>query len=241
MTGTAREVAAELHAVYGLEVVAIPTNKPGRRRVLPSICWPDENTKWHAVATAAKQYSQRGAPVLIGTRSLEASERLSAVLVSEGLPHRVLNARQDAEEAEIIAEAGQSGNITVATNMAGRGTDIRLGAGVPEAGGLHVILTEFHDSARIDRQLIGRCARQGDPGTACAMTALDDDLFVRNGGLFFQLLKAAGRPRRSGIQLRLLRWIAQRNTSRIQARERRDTLAQDRSLDTMLGFAGNQI
>lgn len=241
MTGTAREVAAELHAVYGLEVVAIPTNRPSQRKILPAVCLPDENAKWHAVAAVAARYSQGGAPVLIGTRSLEASERLSSVLAVAGLAHRVLNARQDAEEADIIAGAGQWGKITVATNMAGRGTDIRLGSGVPEVGGLHVILTEFHDSPRIDRQLIGRCARQGDPGAAVALTAMDDDLFVRNGGWLFQMLKLGGRAQFSGWPLTLLRWLAQRNTAKIQARERRDTLAQDRSLDTMLAFAGNQI
>ena len=241
MTGTAREVATELHAVYGLEVVAIPTNRPSQRVVLPALCLPNEQAKWLAVADEAAQQSQRGAPVLIGTRSLEASERLSAVLTAAGLAHRVLNARQDAEEADIIAEAGLSGKITVATNMAGRGTDIRLGPGVPEAGGLHVILTEFHDSPRIDRQLIGRCARQGDPGTAAAFVAIDDDLFVRNGGWLLDILRLAGQTQGSSRALGLLRWIAQRGTAKIQARERRDTLAQDRSLDTMLAFAGNQI
>ena len=241
MTGTAREVATELHAVYGLEVVRIPTNKPSQRVVSPAVCFPDEAAKWLAVAAEVEQQSRRGAPVLIGTRSLAASERLSAVLASAGLPHRVLNARQDAEEADIIAEAGLRGKITVATNMAGRGTDIRLGPGVEEVGGLHVILTEFHDSPRIDRQLIGRCARQGDRGRAAIFVALDDDLFIRNRGLFFDILRRALRTQGSGRTLGLLRWLAQRNTAKIQARERRDTLAQDRSLDTMLAFAGNQI
>ncbi len=241
MTGTAREVKGELYSVYGLEVVPIPTNRPSRRVVLPSQCVDDENAKWAAVAAEAARHSARGAPVLVGTRSLEASERLSAVLTVAGLEHRVLNARQDAVEAEIIAEAGQAGKITVATNMAGRGTDIRLGSGVHEVGGLHVILTEYHDSPRIDRQLIGRCARQGDPGTAVAIVAQDDELFVSNGGWIYHLLKAAGGSDWSGPRLRLLRWVAQRSTAKIQVRERHDTLAQDRSLDTMLAFAGNQI
>lgn len=241
MTGTAREVAAELHTVYGLEVVAIPTNRSCRRIMLPPICMPDEDAKWHAVAKEAARCSRNGAPVLIGTRSLEASERLSEVLAAKGLAHRVLNARQDAEEAHIIAVAGQWGKITVATNMAGRGTDIRLESGVPEAGGLHVILTEFHDSARIDRQLFGRCARQGDPGMALAIVAMDDDLFIRNAGLLIRVLKMMRRSSLHGRLLGLLRWLAQRNASKIHARERRDTLTLDRSLDTMLAFAGNQI
>lgn len=241
MTGTAREVAAELYGVYGLEVVAIPTNRPCQRVLLPSVCCPDEDAKWRAVAAEAARHSARGAPVLIGTRSLEASERLAAVMAAMGLEHRVLNARQDAEEAEIVAAAGQPGKVTVATNMAGRGTDIRLGAGVPEVGGLHVILTEFHDSPRVDRQLIGRCARQGDPGTAVAIVAEDDDLFRRHGGAVYQLLRRTAPGRWSPRQLRLLRWLAQQAAERIHGRERRDTLAQDRSLDTMLAFAGNQI
>lgn len=241
MTGTAREVTAELYSVYGLEVVAIPTNRPSRRVVRAPICVRDEQAKWRAVASEAGSIAARGAPVLIGTRSVEASERLSAVLDAAGIPHRVLNARQDAEEAAIVALAGEARRVTVATNMAGRGTDIRLGSGVADAGGLHVILTELHDSPRIDRQLVGRCARQGDPGEARAIMALDDELFQRNGGWIRALLARFGSDSVGGPLLGMLRWRAQRKTAAIQARERRDTLAQDRSMDTMLGFAGNQI
>ena len=241
MTGTAREVAAELYSVYGLEVVSIPTHRPSRRVRRPTVCVRDEAAKWRAVARAAADIAARGAPVLIGTRSVEASERLSSVLAETGLPHRVLNARQDAEEAGIVALAGEAGRVTVATNMAGRGTDIRLGPGVAEAGGLHVLLTELHDSSRIDRQLIGRCARQGDPGVARAIVALDDELFVRHGGWLRRLLARFGGDPIEGWLLDALRWRAQRKTAAIQSRERRDTLAQDKSMDTMLGFAGNQI
>ncbi len=237
MTGTAREVAAELHAVYGLEVVAIPTNRPCVRRHLPDVCLADEEAKWRAVADTAACLRGNGVPVLIGTRSLEASEQLARVLKLWGLPHRVLNARQDAGEAEIVAEAGQPGTITVATNMAGRGTDIRLGEGVAEAGGLHVLLTEYHDSPRIDRQLIGRCARQGDPGCAQVFLALDDALFRQHGGWLLRVI--ARRP--SPALIALLRRRCQRAAERIHGRERRDTLKHDRDLDNLLAFAGNQI
>jgi preprotein translocase subunit SecA len=239
MTGTAKEVAGEVHAVYGLEVVAIPTNRPCIRLRLPDLCCPDEDAKWQAVADAAERLRARNLPLLIGTRSLEASERLSRVLTQMDLPHRVLNARQDAEEAEIIAQAGQPGMITVATNMAGRGTDIRLGDGVAVAGGLHVILTEYHDSPRIDRQLIGRCARQGDPGCAQAIVAIDDALFREHGGWLYQSLRR--HQELSPALLGLLRRHCQNAAERIHGRERRDTLKQDRALDTMLAFAGNQI
>ncbi|MEW5768745.1 MAG: DEAD/DEAH box helicase [Pseudomonadota bacterium] len=241
MTGTAREVAGELHAVYGLEVVAIPTNRPSRRVLEPARCYPDAAAKWRAVAEESARLIRRNAPVLIGTRSLEASEQLSAVLKEMDLPHRVLNARQDAEEAEIVADAGLPGRITVATNMAGRGTDIRLGCGVAEVGGLHVILTEFHDSPRVDRQLIGRCARQGDPGQASVIVALDDALFREYGGWMVRLLRRLGRGSPLPMQLTLLRRHCQRAAERIHGRERRDTLKQDRELDTLLAFAGNQI
>lgn len=241
MTGTAREVGGELHAVYGLEVVAIPTNRPCVRVVEPDRCLPDETAKWRAVAEEAARLRQRHVPLLIGTRSLEASERLSAVLREYDLPHRVLNARQDAEEAATIAEAGLPGMITVATNMAGRGTDIRLGAGVTEAGGLHVLLTEYHDSPRIDRQLIGRCARQGDPGQAQALLAFDDALFREHGGWLYRLLKLTGQHQLSPFLIHWLRRRCQQSAERIHGRERRDTLKQDKNLDSMLAFAGNTL
>lgn len=241
MTGTAREVAGELYAVYGLEVVAIPTNRPCVRVVPAARSCSSEAEKWQLVANQAAALCGRGIPVLIGTRSLEASERLSAVLTQLQLGHRVLNARQDAEEADVVAQAGLPGIISVATNMAGRGTDIRLGAGVADGGGLHVILTEFHDSPRVDRQLIGRCARQGDPGCAMAMVALDDALFTEHGGWLLVVVSRLRRGRLSAPALALLRWYAQRAAERIHSRARRDTLKQDRNVDNLLAFAGNQI
>jgi preprotein translocase subunit SecA len=165
-------------------------------------------------------------------------------LLSEaGLSHEVLNARQDKQEADIVAAAGQAGRITVATNMAGRGTDIKLNAQVIEAGGLHVILTEFHESGRIDRQLFGRCARQGNPGTTEAIVSLQDELFLRFVAPRLQHLagwmavnfRGERMPRLLGG---LLRWIAQRNAERLHSKTRRDTVEQDKRFDRSLAFAG---
>ena len=241
MTGTAREVRGEIWAVYGLETETIPTNRPCIRVYLPALCCVDEAAKWRRVAQAARLMRDQGRPVLIGSRSVEASEKLAAALTEAGLPHTVLNARQDAQEAEVVAAAGQPGVITVATNMAGRGTDIHLGRGVVEAGGLHVILTEYHDSSRIDRQLFGRCARQGDPGSAQAIVGLDDALFRDHGGVLHAVLARRYRDGLPPRWLGVLTRVAQRRAENIHARTRRDTLNQDRKLDTMLAFAGNQI
>ena len=179
MTGTAKEIAVELKSTYDLQVLRIPTHKPPLRIRLADSCYATDALRWQAVAQRAVAVSQQGRPVLVGTRSVEASEKLSALLEQQGIAHTVLNARQDKTEAESIAQGGEAGRITVATNMAGRGTDIKLAPGVNERGGLHVILTEFHESARVDRQLFGRSARQGNAGSAEAVTAVGDELFLR--------------------------------------------------------------
>jgi len=147
-----------------------------RRERLSDTVYPDADSKWHAIVDQIKDLNSIGRPVLIGTRTIDKSETLSNLLNEAGIPHRVLNARHIAKEAEIVAEAGQMGRVTVATNMAGRGTDIKLGEGVAELGGLHVICTEVHDAARIDRQLVGRCGRQGDPGSFQQYLADDDEI-----------------------------------------------------------------
>ena len=165
MTGTCREVARELWSVYRLNVVTVPTNRPSRRRAVPHRVYLTEDLKWNAIVDCVRDLYQRGNPVLIGTRTVAKSDHLSRLLTGFGIEHKVLNARQDREEAEIIAQAGQVGRITVATNMAGRGTDIVLAEGVAEKGGLYVLATERHDARRIDRQLFGRGGRQGDQGT----------------------------------------------------------------------------
>jgi preprotein translocase subunit SecA len=241
MTGTAREVSSEVWRVYRLEMVRIAPHKPSRRLALPPLCAACESEKWLAVAVEAARVRATGRAALIGTRSVEASERLSAVLEAHGVPHRVLNARHDAEEALIIAAAGQPGAVTLATNMAGRGTDIRLSDAVRSAGGLHVILTEYHDSARIDRQLSGRGARQGDPGSVAAIVAYDDALFRHHAARLTRLLPVSHPGALGRFCLWLVRRHAQRSAGVIHAAARKETLKHDRRLDQLLGFAGNSM
>jgi preprotein translocase subunit SecA len=178
MTGTAATSARELKKIYGTPVVRIPTNRPTRRYILPDRVFSTSQAKWEAIVEQIRELHQIGRPVLVGTRSIDKSEHLSGLLTQAGIPHQVLNARHIAKEAEIVSQAGQPGRVTVATNMAGRGTDIKLGDGIAQLGGLHVICTEMHDAARIDRQLAGRCGRQGDPGTAQQYLAVDDDILL---------------------------------------------------------------
>jgi preprotein translocase subunit SecA len=182
MTGTIATSAAELARTYDVAVAVIPTNRPAiRQRLTPVVC-VNQAEKFARIVTEVGELHALGRPVLIGTRSIDKSEELSRLLEAAGLRHTVLNARHIEKEAEIVAQAGQRGQITVSTNMAGRGTDIKLGEGVHELGGLHVICTELHESARIDRQLVGRCGRQGDPGTWRQYVALDDDILVQGYG-----------------------------------------------------------
>ena len=176
MTGTAASSARELKKIYRTPVVKIPTNKPSQRKILSDQVYPTADAKWSAIVGQIQEFNQIGRPVLVGTRSIDKSEELSRRLTEAKIEHQILNARHVAREAEIVAEAGHRGRVTVATNMAGRGTDIKLQDGVAELGGLHVICTELHDAARIDRQLIGRCGRQGDPGSAQQYLSLDDDI-----------------------------------------------------------------
>jgi preprotein translocase subunit SecA len=181
MTGTAATEAAELRAFYGLEVVPIPPHRPVIRVDHPDAIFPSKHAKERAVVNAIGQMHTLGRPVLVGTASVAESERLSALVTAAGIPHRVLNARQDAEEAAIIARAGEPGAVTISTNMAGRGTDIVLDQAVATLGGLHVLGTNRHDSRRIDNQLRGRAGRQGDPGSSQFFVSLQDDLLVRYG------------------------------------------------------------
>jgi preprotein translocase subunit SecA len=241
MTGTAREVAGELWAVYRLGVVRIPTNQPSRRRESPDLIYVTADRKWQAVLKSVVDQQLRGRPLLIGTRTVEASEHLSRLLDDARLPHQVLNARQDREEAAIIARAGESGRITVATNMAGRGTDIRLTSDVGERGGLHVIATERHDARRIDRQLFGRCGRQGDAGTCQAILSLDDQLVTDHAGRLWRWLAGTmgGRGQRvTQWAGRLLFRIAQKRAERLHASVRRAVQKLDEQLDSALAFAG---
>ena len=242
MTGTAREVAGELWSIYRMRVATIPTNRPMKREYLPDCVYATTEQRWEAVVKTVSDMHKKGRPVLVGTRSVEASEHLSGLMEKAHLPHSVLNARQDKEEADIIAQAGQPGRITLATNMAGRGTDIRLGTGVAQLGGLHVIATERHEARRIDRQLFGRCGRQGDPGTSEAIISLEDELITVYIGRALRWL-AAVTVRRPGSFV--ARWIgkvlfgrAQQAAERLQARMRHDLLKMDEQIGESLAFTG---
>ncbi|MFT4901859.1 MAG: preprotein translocase subunit SecA [Lentimonas sp.] len=176
MTGTAETEAAEFSEIYGLSVMVIPTHKPNIRKDLNDVVFKTRREKFSAVLQEIEKANKAGQPILVGTASVEASEVLSRMLKRSNITHSVLNAKFHEQEADIIARAGHQGAVTIATNMAGRGTDIKLGAGVPELGGLYVIGTERHESRRIDRQLRGRCSRQGDPGGSKFYVSLEDDL-----------------------------------------------------------------
>lgn len=181
MTGTAKTEEEELRKIYGLDVYVIPTHKPMIRKDLPDLVYKTEEAKYRAVIREIVKRHEQGQPVLVGTVSIENSERLSRMLKKEGIPHEVLNAKHHEKEAEIIARAGQRKAVTIATNMAGRGTDIVLGEGVEELGGLHILGTERHESRRIDNQLRGRAGRQGDPGSSQFFLSLEDELMRRFG------------------------------------------------------------
>jgi len=182
MTGTAATSAEEFERIYGLKVVVIPTNKPVIRIDYPDVIYKTEKAKFDAVVREIEEMYKIGRPVLVGTRSIERSEYLSKLLKKKGIPHQVLNAKYHEKEAEIIAKAGHKGMVTIATNMAGRGVDIKLGPGVKELGGLHIIGTERHEARRIDDQLRGRSGRQGDPGSSRFYLSLEDELMRLFGG-----------------------------------------------------------
>lgn len=181
MTGTAKTEEEEFKKIYGLEVLQVPTNKPNQRIDMPDVVYKSVNGKFKAVVEEIVERHKKNQPVLVGTVSIENSELISDMLKRKGVKHQVLNAKYHAEEAEIIAGAGQPGAVTIATNMAGRGTDILLGEGVAELGGLHIIGTERHESRRIDNQLRGRAGRQGDPGSTQFYLSLGDELMKRFG------------------------------------------------------------
>lgn len=238
MSGTAREVAGELWQTYDLVVRRIPTHRPSQLEDRGVEACNSVAQKWHRVAERAALLQAGGRAVLIGTRTVGASDELSAVLSAAGLVHRVLNARQDREEAEIIAEAGRQAAITIATNMAGRGTDIMLDEAVRQAGGLHVIVTELHESARLDRQFIGRAGRQGDPGSYEIIASLEDDILERNVPRLTAWLAAMPQsPRRSALAIRLMRFV-QWQMCRAHATMRADLLRADEYEATSLAFAG---
>jgi len=241
MTGTAAEAWREFWQIYHLPVVAIPTNRPCIREERPDRVFATEEAKWRAIVDEIRRLHDTGRPLLVGTRSVQASEHLSRLLAECDLQHQVLNAVRHREEAQITAAAGQMGRVTVATNMAGRGTDIKLGRGVADLGGLHVIATERHEAGRIDRQLFGRAARQGDPGSAGAIVSLEDELMRRHAPHASAFLRRRyGRTEReiSGPLTRRLFNKAQRRAERLALAQRKGVLKADSWLDEYLGFAG---
>ncbi|MDO4574705.1 MAG: helicase-related protein [Planctomycetia bacterium] len=182
MTGTAAASKNELKKIYQCHFIPVPTNRPPQRVILPTRIYGTSDEKYRAIVDEIVEVHTTGRPILIGTRSIDKSLTLAKLLDEKGIDYQILNAYHVEEEAQIVADAGQLGKVTVSTNMAGRGTDIRLGEGVYDLGGLHVICTEMHESARIDRQLIGRCGRQGDPGTVRQYLSLDDELLLTGFG-----------------------------------------------------------
>jgi len=243
MTGTAREVRGELWNVYRLPVVRIPTHRPRRRKALPERIFRTDAGKWRAVAERVEALHGEGRPVLVGTRSVAASELASRLLSEKGIPHQVLNAKQDREEAEIVTRAGEPGCVTIATNMAGRGTDIKLAEGVKGCGGLHVILTERHEAARIDRQLAGRCGRLGDPGSYEALLSLEDPILQGGrGGLSGRVSARLARVRSPAWKRMAGRSVrrAQKRVEKHHARLRKALLKEDERRGNLLSFSGGQ-
>ena len=228
MTGTAWESSGELWQIYQRPVVRIPTNKPCIRTHLPTRMFDAVEQKWEAVVQRVCELNDKGLPVLVGTRSVLASEEVSKRLKAANRSHLVLNATQTAQEASIVAKAGFRGQITVATNMAGRGTDIKLASGMAELGGLHVIATEPHGSGRVDRQLFGRAARQGDPGCAQMFCCAEDDLFIRHAAHLRKAWRAVGPDRLIGF--------AQANAERLARFNRKQVLKQDDWMDQAVPF-----
>lgn len=244
MSGTAREAAGELWQVYKLPVIVIPTNRPCIREQWPDQIFANERAKWEAVAQDIIRLHKTGRPLLVGTRSVAASEKLAKLLAESGLHCSILNATRLKEESALISIAGEEGRITIATNMAGRGTDIILGRGVAAHGGLHVIATERHESGRVDRQLFGRSARQGDPGSAQAYVSIEDELVCRHLRPTMQkILEKAVTQRFKGWEhvAKLMFNQAQLKAQRLAYKQRRSVMGADLWLGEALSFAGEEV
>jgi preprotein translocase subunit SecA len=239
LSGTLREARAELLAVYRLSVRRVPLSKPCRRVVLPRRLFPDRASLWDAVAARVAMLHSAGRPVLVGTDSVADSEALARRLGEAGLPHAVLNARHDRDEADIVAQGGARGAITVATNMAGRGTDIPLADGVADLGGLHIICCQLNAARRIDRQLAGRAARQGDHGSVETWLSLDAPLLAR---ALPRRLTPLLRPHSSkvpGMLLKALAGLPQRQAERRHFLQRKRMFEHDQRMDRQLSFGGS--
>jgi preprotein translocase subunit SecA len=217
MTGTAITSAEEFSKVYKLDVMDIPTNVPNKRKDLPDIVYKTEKGKYEAIVEEIKKITQTGQPILVGTVAIEKSEYLHVLLERDGIKHQVLNAKQHEKEAQIISNAGQKGAVTIATNMAGRGTDIKLGDGVKELGGLYIIGTERHEARRIDNQLRGRAGRQGDPGVSQFYVSLEDELMRRFGGdRMKNMMNTLGLPDDQPIQNKIISKTIENSQSKIE-------------------------
>ncbi|MFA4817138.1 MAG: preprotein translocase subunit SecA [Parcubacteria group bacterium] len=217
MTGTALTSAEEFFKVYKMDVVEIPTNKPLVRKDLADVVYKTEKGKFDAIAQRIREVNQLGQPMLVGTIAIEKSEYLSALLTRHGIKHEVLNAKNHEKEAQIVANAGQKGSVTIATNMAGRGTDIKLGEGVRELGGLMIVGTERHEARRIDNQLRGRAGRQGDPGASQFFVSLEDELMRRFGGDKLKgMMDSLGLPEDQPIQNRIISKTIENAQSKIE-------------------------
>lgn len=241
MTGTAREVSGELFSVYKLSVVKIPTHKPVISKHLKNCYFARQEDKWSAVLQRIKVIHASGQPVLVGTRSVEASEYFSRLLKNIGLDYHLLNARQDENEAEIIKNAGVEGSITIATNMAGRGTDIALSPGINKIGGLHIIATECHESRRIDQQLFGRCGRQGDAGSYEMYLSLEDEIVVKYtpSAIIFICKKTLKSHIPGSIWFtRMVFYLAQTRAQIHHASIREILFKMDNKMDDFLAFSG---
>lgn len=217
MTGTALTSAEEFFKVYKMDVMEIPTNKPMVRQDLADVVYKTEKGKFDAIVEKIREINKNGQPMLVGTIAIEKSEYLSALLTRHGIPHEVLNAKNHEKEAQIVAKAGQKGAVTIATNMAGRGTDIKLGEGVREVGGLMIIGTERHEARRIDNQLRGRAGRQGDPGVSQFYVSLEDELMRRFGGdKLKNMMDSLGLPEDQPIQNRIISKTIENAQSKIE-------------------------
>jgi preprotein translocase subunit SecA len=234
MTGTATGSEREFAEFYRLPVVPIPLRRPSRRSELPPRSFTNQTAKWEAIAAAVREIHAVGRPVLVGTETIEDSETLSELLRQRGLTPALLNGLQDADEAEVVGQAGNEAAITIATNMAGRGTDIKLPPAVVARGGLHVIAAQRHASSRIDRQLIGRCARQGDPGSAQCFLAADDALLRNHGPRLGAAMKRAANAR-GEITVSVTRAVlgVQRRAERSDYHRRRQLFLQEESRERL--------
>jgi preprotein translocase subunit SecA len=241
-TGTAREVAAELWRVYGLRVVRVPRHEASRNVARGTTISADADQHCASLVARAGALQRLQQPVLLATRTVAASERLSGALTRARLPHQVLNARNEPVEAAIVAQAGQAGRITIATNMAGRGTDIKLGGGVASLGGLHVIVAECNEAARLDRQMFGRAGRQGDPGSYERVLALDDDVIRDHAPAWLRswLVQLVGAyPKLGGLLAERVFRVVRARLERRAAQQRQMALLEDRRIGDALSFSGS--